>query len=212
MILVQLLAGGLFVLLASYLAGSLPFGFIIGKLNGIDIRTHGSKNIGATNVLRVLGRDWGIICFLLDFLKGALPVIFIGQHLGQQLVIGPVWGELIAGCGAVLGHLFPLWLNFKGGKGVATSLGVVLALAFWSVIVAAIVWLILFYSTRIVSLASMGAGICMALSSLIMNLCGWGKATWPECILLIVLAALIIWRHKENLKRLRNGTELAFRK
>ena len=119
----------------SYLIGSIPFGYLIGRFNGLDIRRHGSRNIGATNVRRVLGRDWGVVCFILDFLKGLLPVILFGQFLGAQTAVGVGWGEMFAVAGTIGGHIFPFTLNFKGGKGVATSLGAILAVAFWPVLI-----------------------------------------------------------------------------
>ena len=129
----------LFMLLCGYLAGSIPFGYLIGRLNGIDIRKHGSHNIGATNVTRVLGAAYGRICFVLDFLKGALPVLLIGSRIGLGSPIGQGWSAVLVAAGCILGHMYPCWLNFKGGKGVATSIGALITLAFWPVVIALVV-------------------------------------------------------------------------
>jgi glycerol-3-phosphate acyltransferase PlsY len=199
----HVVSSAIVIFLLSYLIGCTPCGFLIGKFNGLDIRRHGSCNIGATNVRRTLGRDWGVLCFFLDFLKGYLPVLIIGRGLGSMTAIGLEWGAIFAAFGTVLGHVYPCWLNFKGGKGVATSLGAVLGVAFWPLSV---------LRYRIVSVASMVAGVAMAFSALVMRLADHDKMHWPAVFLLIILAALIIHRHKENIQRLRAGKELAFGK
>ena len=117
----ETIISGLSVLFWSYLIGSIPNGYLIGKFNGLDIRHHGSRNIGATNVRRILGRPWGIACFILDFLKGLLPVMFIGHFIGGGWAIGAGYGGLIAAFGAVLGHVFPIWLMFRGGKEIGRA-------------------------------------------------------------------------------------------
>ena len=205
------LTSGLIVFVLSYLCGSLPSGYIIGKFNGIDIRQYGSHNIGATNVRRVLGRDWSLICFALDFLKGLLPVIFIGHALGGRWPIGYGMGGIIAAIAAVLGHIFPIWLKFKGGKGVATSLGVVAGIAFIPVLIGGIAWLIVFHFSRMVSLASMVAVTVIALFALGSQLIS-ASIGWPGVILLAIIAALVIIRHKDNIKRIHDGTESKFEK
>ncbi|MBR4673974.1 MAG: glycerol-3-phosphate 1-O-acyltransferase PlsY [Victivallales bacterium] len=205
------LTSGLLVFVLSYLCGSLPSGYLIGKFNGVDIRQYGSHNIGATNVRRVLGRDWSFICFAMDFLKGLLPVVFIGHSLGGRLAIGASWGGIIAAIAAVLGHIFPIWLKFKGGKGVATSLGVVSGIAFIPVLIGGIAWLVVFHFSRMVSLASMVAVTVIALVALGMQFAS-GAIGWPGVILLAIIAALVIIRHKDNIKRIRNGTEGKFEK
>ena len=200
------------IFLFSYLIGSFPSGYLIGKFNGIDIRRHGSKNIGATNVRRTLGRDWGVICFILDFLKGYLAVILIGRTIGAHYSIGPGYGMLIASVGSICGHVFPVWLKFKGGKGVATSLGVVVGISFLSFLIGGLTWLLLFHVKRIVSIASMGAVIAMALAAALFQLFRWHAVGWPCVILFVVIAAVVIIRHKDNIIRLKNGTENAFKK
>lgn len=208
--LVNFVSSGVAVFLLSYLVGSIPCGFLIGKFNGVDIRRHGSCNIGATNVRRTLGKDWGLACFVLDFLKGLLPVLWIGHGVAVNWPVGFGWGGIIAAIGAVLGHVFPCWLRFRGGKGVATSLGAVLGVAFWPVLIGGLVWLAAFLTVRIVSIASMAAVVGMALSSLVMLWVGAGSMHWSISLLLVVIAALIIIRHKDNITRLREGREHVF--
>ena len=201
---------GLLVFLLSYLCGSLPSGYIIGRLNGIDIRKYGSHNIGATNVRRVLGRDWSFICFLLDFLKGYLPVVFIGHRFGGTLAVEAAMGGIIAAIGTIMGHVFPVWLHFKGGKGVATSLGALAGIALLPVLIGGLVWLAVFELRRIVSLASMAAVVAIAVSALVLRLLNIYMVSWPGIILLVIVAALVIIRHHENIARLRDGTEKPF--
>ncbi len=195
----------------SYLIGSIPNGYLIGKLNGLDIREYGSHNIGATNVRRILGRDWSILCFVLDFLKGWLPVLIIGQHLAAHWACGAASGSLVAAIAAVCGHIFPVWLKFKGGKGVATSLGVVCGLAFIPLLAGVGAWLAVFYGCkRIVSLASMAAVTVMAIVSLSMYFAGCPTMPFFTALLIVILAGLVIIRHKDNIIRLINGNENSF--
>ena len=202
----------LLILLLSYLCGSFPSGYLIGKFNGIDIRKYGSKNIGATNVRRVLGRDWSIVCFALDFLKGFLPILLIGHFIGARCDVGVEYGGFLAAIGSICGHVFPVWLKFKGGKGVATSLGAVAGLAFLPLLIGGIAWLIVFQTRRIVSLASMAAVIAVTVMALICQLLRWHATGWPCVFLFAVIAAIVIARHKDNIIRLRKGTENAFAK
>ena len=143
-----------FILLpvAAYLIGAIPFGFLIGKLNGVDIRKVGSGNIGATNVTRSVGKTAGKICFGCDFLKGLLPVLLTGLFLPQY-----PWLTLAVGLATLLGHIFPVYLKFKGGKGVATAAGVAMAMAPWPLLIGLAVWAGTFLATRYVSLASIVA-------------------------------------------------------
>lgn len=194
----------------SYLVGSIPWGFLIGKFNGLDIRYHGSGNIGATNVRRVLGRDWGGLCFAADLLKGLLPVICFGLLLSARTSLSPEYGKLLAAAGAVAGHVWPFWLGFKGGKGVATSIGALLAVSWVAVVIALITWLVVFYSVRYVSLASLAAAVMLPVGFALLRVVR-GETPWgPTLVLLLVLAALIIVRHRSNLKRLLQGTEHRF--
>lgn len=197
------------IFLTSYLIGSVPFGYLIGRLNGLDIRLRGSHNIGATNVSRVLGKDWGYTCFVLDFLKGYLPVLYIGQMVAKSYGVPAELGVLLSAIGTVCGHIFPVWLKFKGGKGVATSLGVVCGLAFIPLICGLVAWLLFYYIChRIVSIASMAAVCAMAIAGVVMAI--MGAVHYSIAGLLVGLAILVIVRHKDNIKRLINGNENSF--
>ena len=208
----ETIISGFSVLFWSYLIGSIPNGYMMGKFNGLDIRRHGSKNIGATNVRRILGRPWGIACFILDFLKGLIPVMVIGHMIASNWAIGAGYGGLLAAIGAVLGHVFPVWLMFRGGKGVATSLGVVCGLAPLAFLVGILVWLFSYYVLYrgVVSVASMLAILMMAVSALIFKLTIFPHFSWVTIFLLFFLAIIVIVRHRENIKRLLEGTESSF--
>ena len=217
------------IALGSYLVGAIPFGFLLGKLiRGIDIRKHGSGNIGATNVTRVLGKGWGRLCFFLDFLKGAVPVIaasmlsdressqFVVEHLPEWLKVEsclPDPGGLlacVAAFAAVCGHIWPVYLNFKGGKGVSTAAGAILALNPLSLLSAGAVWVIVFFASRYVSLASIAAAVSIAVFCVVYKIAGLSNANPPEMILFFLLAALSVTKHASNIKRLREGTENKF--
>jgi acyl phosphate:glycerol-3-phosphate acyltransferase len=189
-------------ILAAYLLGSIPFGLIAGfKVKGLDIREHGSKNIGATNVFRVVGKKWGVLVLLLDALKGyiacVLPVFF-GQSLELPL-------PLLLGVSAILGHSFPIWLKFKGGKGVATSLGVFLAIAWLPTLITFGLWILCFAITRIISLSSIVAAIIFPI------MITWRYAGASEIKFLLPISLLltlfILYTHRANIQRLRQGTE-----
>ena len=129
----------LVAIIFAYICGSIPWGYIIGKVNGIDIRTVGSKNIGATNVTRCVGKKAGKLCFALDFLKGLLPVL-LAQYLAKRGLTGGEITTLIVVFATIIGHIFPVFLNFKGGKGVSTAAGAIMALAPYALITALAVW------------------------------------------------------------------------
>lgn len=188
----------------AYLCGSVPWGFIIGKFCGVDVRTVGSKNIGATNVTRCVGKRAGQLCFALDFIKGLVPVLVV-QYLGV--------GEkvlLMVLVAAVIGHMFPVFLNFKGGKGVSTAAGAIAALAPIPLVAALTVWVVVFLVSRYVSLASITAAAVLATVSWVTVLTA--NLSWQKAALLTVVAALAIFRHRENIVRLMNGTENRFGK
>ena len=185
----------------AYLIGSIPFGLLISKAKGKDIRTMGSCNIGATNVLRCLGKPLGITCFVLDVLKGYLPAAFFPMIVK----IDPTFGILF-GTAAILGHNFPIFLKFKGGKGVATSAGVLLGVAPLAVVIGLLTWVIVFYSSGYVSLGSIVAAIFVILTSWT---AGYGTVT---AVALTLLGILTIYRHRTNIQRLINGTENKFQK
>jgi glycerol-3-phosphate acyltransferase PlsY len=191
----------IFLIAFSYVIGSIPFGLLISKAKGKDIRTMGSGNIGATNVLRCLGKPMGIACFVLDVLKGYLPAAFLPM-LGK---IDPAFGILF-GTAAILGHNFPVFLNFKGGKGVATSAGVLLGVAPLAVAIGLLTWVVVFYTSGYVSLGSIIAAILVVIA-------GWTLGYGPViAIALTLLGGLTIYRHRANIQRLRNGTENKFQR
>ena len=190
--------------LGAYLLGSIPTGFLAAKAKGIDIRSVGSGNIGATNAMRVLGKPIGIAVLLLDALKGYLAVWLCAVIAGRAGIVPADAAVLmiLAGIGAVLGHNYTCWLRFKGGKGIATTAGVYLALAPWAVLVALLVFLLLVFGTRYVSVGSITAAVALPLTVWIM--------TPHDLFLGIVttaLGALAIYKHKSNIQRLLAGTE-----
>lgn len=203
--------------LGAYLLGSVSFASILGRLNGIDIRQHGSGNVGATNLGRILGKKWGLLCFFLDLAKGLIPVLAYGLYSGlitDSTTPGTLamlqW--LAVGVAAVLGHVFPVFLKFKGGKGVATSAGALLG--FWPVLsvpvlVAAAVWLVVTKATAYVGLASVVAAAVLPLLVVGFAIAiGYDLGEVAVCgSVSALLAAVVIVRHRTNLKRLRDGTE-----
>jgi glycerol-3-phosphate acyltransferase PlsY len=199
----------LLIAVGSYLIGSIPFGYLAGRLCGIDIRTKGSGNIGATNALRVLGKKWGYSVFLLDFLKAWLPVK-LALGWGIALMVHPASAPgALAGLCALLGHSFPIWLGFKGGKGIASSAGVMVGLFSLAVFLVCLgMWLLLFTVTRYVSIASIVAAVSLPAAVGILVLLH--RADWLGFTVSIVMAALAIWRHRSNIVRLRAGTEPRF--
>lgn len=190
-------------LAAAYLFGSIPFGLLIGFwIKGIDVRQHGSGNIGTTNVFRVVGKKWGLGVFFLDALKGYLGVLAACRLAGQAP--GSAY-SLAAAAIAIAGHAFPIWLSFKGGKGVATSLGVFLAAASFPTWIAFGVWVIVFAITHIVSISSLIAAVIFPLAALYSV-----AAMEGELLLLpisVLLAGFIFYTHRANIQRLRRGEE-----
>ena len=222
---------------AAFLCGSIPFGVLIAKSKGVDLRKVGSGNVGATNVGRALGRKWGFMCFALDAIKGALPVLIIGQFngvLGRQVnTISPtafmVW--IVIAIAAIAGHIFSPWLKFKGGKGVATGFGALVAM--WPVLtypmlIALAVWIVCMKLSRIVSLSSLIAALTLPISAAL--LLPWNTITQklatgssaptspaplettsgtplPAVVACAMIAALVFITHRANIKRLLLGTE-----
>ena len=206
----------LYVLAAiqSYVLGSIPWGYLAGRWNGVDLRNEGSGSTGATNALRVLGKKWGYAVFALDAFKGWLSVM-IGfvlalwiYHAVESVVIN---AGVISAIFAVIGHSYPVWLGFKGGKGIASSAGIMLALFPPPVFAFGLfVWLVLFYSTRYVSIASLGAAVALPTASgALMFL---GQCDLVRTSIAGVMGLLAIWRHKSNIQRLIAGTEKRFEK
>lgn len=202
----QWILGGL----AAYLFGSIPFGFLIAKARGIDIRTVGSGNIGATNVFRCVSKPLGILTFALDMAKGVAGARLIpwaaAHFIGGEASSMP----LCVACGflTVAGHNWTLFLGFKGGKGIATSAGLLLGLAPAACGWAVLAWGIIFVTSRYVSVASIAAAATLGL--LAWPLYFHAQGAWFP-IMLNVLAALAIWRHRANIRRLREGTESRFK-
>ena len=180
----------------SYLLGSIPNGLILGKaIWGVDLRQHGSKNIGATNAWRTIGKAGGISIFVLDFLKGAISA-YLGLHLGGSELAGVLCGIL-----AIAGHSWSVFLSFKGGKGVATGLGVIAALMPMVTLIVFAVWFAIVYFTGYVSLGSIVGAALVPILTLFFGL-------HTEFLILGLIAAVfIIYRHKSNIERLLNGTE-----
>jgi glycerol-3-phosphate acyltransferase PlsY len=208
--------------LLGYLLGAIPFGLLIGLAKGIDIRKQGSGNIGATNVGRILGRKWGYICFVLDVAKGLVPVLWAGAFLRRTAEMTTSDGTLsqlgqlawlAMGAGCILGHIFSVYLRFRGGKGVATSLGVILGVWPYFTLTAVVVlaiWVGIWGMWRYVSLASITAAVAfpIAFVALILRLEQWAFA---DLIVLFVfsclIAVLVVVRHRSNITRLLAGTE-----
>ena len=187
----------LFCVFAFFL-GSFPTAYWIGKLRGVDIREHGSGNVGATNAFRVLGRGPGGLVFLLDFLKGALPVFWFS--VSPVPVFDPS-APLWVGLAAILGHVFTPFLRFKGGKGIATGAGVLLG--WWPpfFFIGAGAWAVIFYFTRIVSVSSMGAAALLLLASFFL------RPTPGVVVFFLLMAVFVFWTHRSNIRRLFKGEE-----
>ena len=199
----------------AYLLGSIPTGYLVAKAKGVDIRAHGSGNIGATNVFRVLGKAAGIFVLVVDALKG-----FVACSVVPLLVLRTVIKSesdastaqmmeimlIVAGISAILGHNYTCWLKFKGGKGIATTAGVLIALFPKAFLVCLAVWLIVFFLSKYVSLASIAAAFCLPFAA-------WYFNRSPKMIVVAALmAVLAIYKHKANIQRLMNGTENRFGK
>ena len=194
----------------SYFLGSIPSGFIAGTFAGIDIRRHGSGNIGATNVLRVLGKSWGYLVFLADFGKGLLALLLapvIAERFGTPAL--SEISQIVAAIFVVLGNAFPVWLRFRGGKGVATSAGMLFGLVPAAAIIVISLWTIIFFTTRYVSLASILSAAALPFAVLCV---GWWTGTSRSLVLYVIigLSTIVILRHRSNFVRLLRGTEQRF--
>jgi len=194
--------------LAAYAVGAIPWGYLIPRLlKGIDIRTVGSGNIGATNVGRVLGKWWGISVFFLDVAKGFVPAYVLAPFLAAELGIAVIPSQVACGLGAILGHMFPVYIGFRGGKGVATSLGVFLGLAPVPAACALGTWAVVLAATRYMSLGSIIGTASLPAVMVAMDRGRWLGEGWPILALCIFAVLLVIVRHRANLKRLLAGTE-----
>ncbi len=200
-------------IVGAYVLGSVSFGYLVGRVNGVDLRELGSHNIGATNAWRVLGARWGILVFVLDFLKGMLPVLWLKMRNGTDLAsystaqMGLLLGVIAA---LVLGHTCTCFLGFRGGKGVATMAGC-LAGAFPVVAVWAVAaWIVTMAVTRYVSLSSIVAGVAMTVASFFLYVRSDGQvrsAEWMIPGVLFAILLLVVYRHRENIRRLYRGEE-----
>jgi glycerol-3-phosphate acyltransferase PlsY len=195
-------------LIASYLLGSIPFGYLAGRIGGIDIRQSGSGNVGATNVTRALGKAYGYPVFALDVLKG-LAAVRISMAVAERTETFPEIVGMVAAVLSVIGHSFPIWLGFKGGKGVATSAGALFGLMPVSVVIGAIVWALTFRFTHYVSLASIAATLSLPVVVLCLLLLGHA-GSYALFYFSLCVAALVTVRHRTNLSRLLQGTEPRF--
>ncbi|MEP6663483.1 MAG: glycerol-3-phosphate 1-O-acyltransferase PlsY [Verrucomicrobiota bacterium] len=200
--------------LAAYLLGSIPTGYLVAKAKGIDIRSVGSGNIGATNVFRILGKPAGIFVLLADAAKGfcacwlipGLVLKLSNGNIGSRLELEIYFKILeqlaiVAGIAAILGHNYTCWLKFKGGKGIATTAGVMIALAPWAFLIVLTIFLLVAFGTRYVSLGAILASFCLPFSVWIC------RGTKTMIGVMAALGALAIYKHKANIKRLLNGTE-----
>lgn len=187
------------LVIAAYFLGSIPTGLLLGKAFGVDIRSTGSGNIGATNVYRTLGKKIGLLTLAGDCLKGLVPVLAM-KYLGSS----DLWIAL-AGLAAFLGHVFPVFLGFKGGKGVATALGVFLAVSPLAVLCSLMIFLLVVMKWRYVSLASITAACAMPVFVIVIE-----HKSFPT-LLAVIIASIIIQKHRDNIERLKAGTERKFK-
>jgi acyl phosphate:glycerol-3-phosphate acyltransferase len=191
--------------LVAYVVGATPFGFLAGKIKGIDIREHGSGNIGATNVLRVLGKPVGITVLVLDVMKGLAPVIVAKLVSDSSLV------HIATAMAAILGHNYTFWLGFKGGKGIATTGGAILPVMPWALIAAVLGWIIVLKISRYVSLASIAAALIIPITLVTGSLLT-GTWEWNIFVFGLFVSLLAIWKHRSNIGRLMRGEENRFAK
>ena len=204
-----MVAALLITLVLAYFFGSLPTGFLVARAMRVDITQVGSGNIGATNVFRVLGKGPGALVLIVDLLKGAMAVQYASALAVAMAPSDSLALPALAALGAVLGHNYTCWLGFKGGKGVATSAGAMAALIPPAFGVTVITWLLVFFLSRYVSMASIAAAIILPVATVFTVS---GPTRWPLVAFTSALAALAVWRHRANIDRLKAGTEHRFGK
>ncbi|MDZ4787993.1 MAG: glycerol-3-phosphate 1-O-acyltransferase PlsY [Blastochloris sp.] len=201
------LGGLVLILILSFLIGGVPFGYMAGRLKGVDIRTLGSGNIGATNVYRNVGKSWGVAVFILDFLKAFLPVFFLLRILGNgqwELTLLPLdVFAILAGATIVVGHNYSVFMGFKGGKGMASSAGFIFALFPISGLVALSTFMVVFLWSKFISAGSVAAAIVLPIATVFL----YPERYWLWAVALF-LGVMSVWRHRSNIQRLRAGTEL----
>lgn len=193
--------------MCAYLVGSVPFGFLIGKARGVDVRTVGSKNIGATNVYRTVGKPWGLLAFACDFLKGLLPTLVAAWYARSHG--GPAHLALAVGVACVVGHTLTVFMKFRGGKGVATAFGMLVALMPWLVLTAFALFVAAVAISHYISLGSCLAAAFLAVAVWfpIPYIHPEGRADMPLCVLVTLIAAFVVWKHRSNIARLAQGRE-----
>ena len=194
-------------IVGAYLVGGTPFGYLIGRMRGVDVRTVGSKNIGATNVFRTVGRKWGFLAFACDFLKGFLPALAAVNAVRCGCGGLPPWLPLAVGVMCVVGHMLTPYMKFKGGKGVATAFGMLVALVPALVGAAFLVFVAAFALTNYISLGSCLAAAFLAVGVWFRWLGARGVDDLPQCVLVTAMALFVVWKHRANIKRLLAGTE-----
>ncbi len=195
----------LWPLLLAYVIGATPFGLIIGKMRGVDIREHGSGNIGATNVLRTLGKPAGIFCLILDILKGMVPVLIARHFFPDNSLL-----HIFTAIAAILGHNYTFWLKFKGGKGIATTAGAMAPVIPIPLLVAIIAWIVFLLVTRYVSVASIAAAVAIPVTIFVQQFLIEERLNLPILIFGCFLCVMAVWRHRSNIARLRSGEENRF--
>jgi glycerol-3-phosphate acyltransferase PlsY len=198
------------VLVCAYFLGSIPFGFLIARSRGVDVRKEGSGNIGATNVWRVLGKKWGLTTFLCDMAKGLVAVI-VARDLAAIFAQDPATLGILAAIGCILGHSFPVWLGFKGGKGVATSLGVIFGMMPVASLIVFALWGAVFKLSRYVSLASIVASFALPMVVVVLLMLNVMQG-WAYFYFAVAASLLVVLRHTANIRRLLAGTENRFGK
>jgi len=192
---------GPLLVVAGYLSGSIPFGVLLTRLFlGVDVRTIGSGNIGATNVARAGGKGLAVAVFVLDVAKAVVPIL-VARRLLSGYPHGPLWTTFVA-VAAFSGHVFPVWLKFKGGKGVATGLGVFFVLSPWAAVAGFATWIGVYLTVKISSIGSLG-GTAVCAAGVFIFEGARSPASWAG----LVIAAIIFYRHKENIRRLLTGEE-----
>jgi glycerol-3-phosphate acyltransferase PlsY len=196
------------IMVVSYLLGSIPTAVWMGKaVRGVDVRDYGSGNAGATNALRVLGLKWGLLVMAIDMGKGLLAVLVLAPLVPSTALLGASLVPVLVGGAAILGHIFPVTIGFRGGKGVGTGAGVLFALAPVVTLCAVIIWVLIVTATRYVSLGSIVAAILFAPMLLLSGWVAGNEPGWPLLIFSVALAIAVLISHRSNINRLLSGTE-----
>ncbi len=204
------MAGTFLTVVLSYLLGAIPTSAVAGRIAGMNLRRQGSGNLGSTNVFRVLGPKYGVPVLMIDMAKGAAVVLAIGPLLSAASPLGPTGLRLLAGLAAIAGHVWPCFTGFRGGKGVATAAGVFLALSPLATLAGLILWLVVFLSTRYVSIGSMSAAIILPFAVAIEARARGTPQSLPLIVVAVVISLFVFVTHRSNIARLLNGNENRF--